>query len=76
MTVSVTLANATNRTTVIVEDTQTVADILGANGFATSGVTVHAAGTPVADINKTLAELNIGDGTMIMTVPFQKAGRK
>ena len=76
MTISVTIANATTRQTVVVDDQQTVADVLAANGFDTTGVTVHAAGVPVADINKTLADCNITDGAMIMTVPFQKAGSR
>lgn len=74
MTVSITLANATTRTTVITDDSKTIADVLGENNFATSGVTVHANGVPQGDINKSLADAGIGDGAMLMSVPFQKAG--
>lgn len=74
MTVSITLANATTRQTVITEDSKTINDVLAENGFATTGVTIHANGIPQADGNKTLADANIGDGAMIMSVPYQKAG--
>lgn len=74
MTVSITLANATTRNTVVTDDSKTVAEVLSENGFATTGVTIHANGSPVADLNKTLAAASIADGAMLMSVPFQKAG--
>ena len=68
------LANATNRVEVVADKTSTLKAVLEANGFATTGVTVHISGVPCADINKTLAELNVTDGALIMSVAAQKAG--
>lgn len=74
MTISVTVANATTRKTVVVDDAQTIKQVLTDNGMAVDGVTVHANGTPKTDLNQSLAAAGIGDGTMLMSVAFQKAG--
>lgn len=68
------LGNATKRVEVIADATETLRDVLDAQGFATEGVTIHVDGVPTKDIDKTISALGITDGMMVMSVAQQKAG--
>ncbi len=69
------IGTTTGRYEVVAQDTDTLADVVTAQGLSTSGVTFHINGVPASSIDKTVQELNITDGSMVMVVPAQKAGR-
>lgn len=77
MDIRVTLTSATTRTTVVVEETKTVSEILEANNFAAQGQTFHLNGLPLDtdEMHQPIGELCESDEAIIVAVPAQKAGR-
>ena len=73
--VKFTIGTTTGRYEVVAQNTDTLADVVAAQGLSTSGVTFHINGIPATDIDKTVQDLGITDGAMVMVVPAQKAGR-
>lgn len=73
--VKFTIGTTTGRYDALAQETDTLADVISAKGLSTSGVTFHINGVPASSIDKTVQELGITDGTMVMVVPAQKAGR-
>lgn len=72
--VKFTIGTTTGRYEVVAQGSETLADVATAQGLSTSGVTFHVNGIPASSADKTISELGITEGAMVMVVPAQKAG--
>jgi len=74
--ISLTICNNTSRTTVNVEDSKTINQILADNNIVTAGCTFHLDGMPLSkdEMDQTIDSLTDADEAMLVVVVAQKAG--
>ena len=73
--INLTIGTNTQRTTVIVEQDETLQSILSDNNINVTGTALHLNGTLIAgvDTDKSLVELGIADGTSAVLISVIKA---
>lgn len=73
--INLTIGTNTERKTVIVQPTETLADVLAANDVITTSAAIHLNGSliPGCDMNCTFDELGVADDTSAMLIAVVKA---